>query len=125
MYVLYDRKVGEKRGDWRKGKKNKMTLLFHETCRINADLGLVPVPEGFAWGRGLEGFMSRARGHWDRSSGGVRACQITYYLFLVLHANPCIPVGRLADPLSPYHCTVHMYLRGSWVIDSIFSFLRL
>lgn len=64
---MYDRKVGEKRGDWRKGKKNKMTLLFHETCRINADLGLVPVPEGFAWGRGL------GRLHVAATGIGVRA----------------------------------------------------
>lgn len=59
--------------------------------------------------RGAVGWKASCRGHWDRSSGGVRACQI------VLHANPCIPVGRLADPLSPYHCT-DMYLRCSWVI---------
>ena len=77
---INDRRVGEKRGDWRKGKKNKMTLLFHETCRINADLGLVPVMSAFPalgpWAGRLHRYIGGDM-NWDRSSGGVRACQIT------------------------------------------------
>lgn len=96
MYVcMYDRKVGEKRGDWRKGKKNKMTL-FHETCRINADLGLVPVPGGFAWGRGLEGFMSRPLG----SEFGRRACMSDSVACKSLY--PCRQISRPALLLSLY-----------------------
>lgn len=81
-----------------------MTLLFHETCRINADLGLVPVPEGFAWGRGLEGFMSRPLG----SEFGRRACMSDNLLFILSVAcnslYPCRQISRPALPLSLY-CT--------------------
>lgn len=38
--------------------------------------------------------------NWDRSSGGVRACQILFILSYCMQ----ISVGRLADPLS-YVCT--------------------
>lgn len=79
MLFIYDGKVGEKRGDWRKGKKNKMALLFHGTCRINAGLGLVPVPGGSAWGRGLGGFMLRPLG----SEFGRRACMSDNLLFIL------------------------------------------
>lgn len=48
--------IGEKK------RKAGIILLFHETCRINADLGLVPlvcVSDRSVRGRGLKSFMSR------------------------------------------------------------------